>query len=170
MFLNHSITLAEFFHWIMYNNLITYWFIFSKIDVLTLPSSLLEGYIRQECKHCALYRDDGLLILRNVNGQQMDQMRKNIIKTFKDIGFTMDVETNLKIAYFLDITFNLNNGTYRPYKKTNDLLLYTSKSSNQLPKIINERLSRSSSNEEVLTHLNINTRKPLETVDTPISS
>ena len=70
---------------------------------------------------CGLYRDDGLLILRNVNGQQIDEMRKNIMKTFKDIGFTIDVETNLKILDFLDIKFNLNNGTYRPYKKPNDL-------------------------------------------------
>ena len=107
-------------------------------------------------KDCGLYRDDGLLILRNVNGQQIDRMRKNIIKTFKDIGFAIDVETNLKIVDFLDTTFNLNNGTYRPYKKPNDLLLYINKSSNhppqiinQLPKIINERLSRNSSNEEV---------------------
>ena len=83
-------------------------------------------------------------------------MGKNIIKTFKDIGFVIDVETNLKIFDFLDITFNLNNGTYRPYKKPNDLLLYINKSSNhppqiinQLPKIINERLSRNSSNEKV---------------------
>ena len=102
-------------------------------------------------------------------------MHKNIIKTIKGIGFAIDVETNLKIVDFLDITFNLNNGTYRPYKKPNDLLLYINKSSNhppqiinQLPKIINERLSRNSSNEDVLTHLNINTKKPLETVDTPI--
>ena len=105
---------------------------------------------------CGLYRDDGLLILRNVNGQQIDRMRKNIIKTFKDIGFAIDVETNLKIVDFLDTTFNLNNGTYRPYKKPNDLLLYINKSSNhspqiinQLPKIINEPLSRNSSDEEV---------------------
>ena len=83
-------------------------------------------------------------------------MHKNIIKTIKGIGFAIDVETNLKIVDFLDITFNLNNGTYRPYKKPNDLLLYINKSSNhppqiinQLPKIINERLSRNSSNEEV---------------------
>ena len=27
-------------------------------------------------KDCGLYRDDGLLILRNVNGQQIDGMRK----------------------------------------------------------------------------------------------
>ena len=83
-------------------------------------------------------------------------MRKNIIKTIKGIGFAIDVERNYKITDFLDITFNLNNGTYRPYKKPNDLLLYINKSSNhppeiinQLPKIINERSSRNSSNEEV---------------------
>ena len=95
-------------------------------------------------KHCGLYRDDALLILRNVNGQQIDRMWKNIIKIFKDIAFAIDVETNLKIVDFLDNTFNLNNGTYRPYKKPNDLLSYINKSSNhppqiidQLPKIIN---------------------------------
>ena len=27
-------------------------------------------------KHCGLYRDEGLLMLRNVNGQQIDLMRK----------------------------------------------------------------------------------------------
>ena len=48
-------------------------------------------------------------------------MRKNIIKIFKDIGFAIDMETNLKIADFLDIMFNLNNGRYRPYKNPKDL-------------------------------------------------
>ena len=47
-----------------------------------------------------LYRDDGLLKLRNVNGQQIDRMRKNIIKVFKDVGFAINVETNLKIVNF----------------------------------------------------------------------
>ena len=56
---------------------------------------------------CGFYKDDELLILRNVNGQQLDRMCKNMIKTFKDIGFAIDVETNLKIVDFLDITFNL---------------------------------------------------------------
>ena len=104
---------------------------------------------------CGLYRDVGLLILQNVNGQQIDRMHKNI-KTFKHIGFAIDVETNLKIVAFLDITFNLNNGTCRPYKKPNDLLLHINKSSNhplqiinQMPEIIIECLFRNSSNEEV---------------------
>ena len=58
--------------------------------------------------------------------------------------------------YSLDITFNLNNATYRPHKKPNDLLSYINKSSNhspqvinQLPKTVNEPLSRSSSDAEV---------------------
>ena len=95
-------------------------------------------------------------ILRNVNGQQIDHTRKNIIKIFKDVGFGSDIETNSKVVDFLDITFNLNNGIYKPYKKPNDRLLYINKSSNhppqiinQLPKIISDRLSRNSSNKEV---------------------
>ena len=97
-----------------------------------------------------------MLILRNVNAQQTDRIHKNIIKIFKDIAFAIDVETNLKIVYFLDITFNLNNGAYRPYKKPKESLLYLYKSSNhppqvinQLPKIINEQLFRNCCNEEV---------------------
>ena len=67
---------------------------------------------------CGLYRDDDLVILRNVNGQQIDHTRKNIIKIFKDAGFSIAIETNSKEVDFLDITFNLNNGLYKPYNKT----------------------------------------------------
>ena len=67
-----------------------------------------------------LYRGDGLVILRNVNGQQIDRSRKNIIKIFKDVRFSIDIETDSKVVDFLDVTFNLNNGIYKPYKKLND--------------------------------------------------
>lgn len=66
---------------------------------------------------CGIYRDDGLLILRNVNGQQIYRIRKNIIKIFKDVGFSIDIETNSKVGDFLDIKFNRIYGTYKPYKK-----------------------------------------------------
>ena len=75
-------------------------------------------------KDCGLYRNDALLILRNVNGQQIDRMPKNFIKIFKDIGFAIDVETTLKNLNFLDITFNLKNGTYRPYKPNLNQTIY----------------------------------------------
>ena len=47
----------------------------------------------------------------------MDKIRKLVIKTFKDFGFKIEIKTNLKIAEFLDVTLNLNKGTYSPFKK-----------------------------------------------------
>ena len=98
---------------------------------------------------CGLYRDDGLVILRNVNGQQIDRTRKNIIKIFKDVGFSIDIENDTKVVEFLDITFNLSNGIYKRYKKANNTLLYVNKCSthrsqiiNQILRTIDERLSR----------------------------
>ena len=79
---------------------------------------------------CGLYKDDGLVIVRNVNGHQIDRTRKSIIKIFKDFGFNIDIETNSKVVDFLDIIFDLKIGIYKPYKKPNDRLLYINKSSN----------------------------------------
>ena len=39
----------------------------------------------------------------------MDRIRKNVIKLLKEIGFKIEIETNLKIVHFLDVTFNLAN-------------------------------------------------------------
>ena len=92
-------------------------------------------------------------------------MRKNIIKIFKDTGFAIDVETNLKIVDFLDITFNLSNGTYRSCKKPNDLLSCINKSSNHPPQIINQLSKIMNVYPEIpsmkksLIHLDINTKK-----------
>ena len=71
-----------------------------------------------------LYRDDGLVLLRNHNGQQMDKKRKTIFKIFKNLSFSTDIQTNFKEVDFLDVTLDLQNGTYRPYKKPKDKLLY----------------------------------------------
>ena len=70
-----------------------------------------------------LYRDDGLALLRNLNGQETDKVRKNIIRVFKDTGFSLKIETKLKEVDFLDVSLNLRNGAYRPYKKPNNRLL-----------------------------------------------
>ena len=72
-----------------------------------------------------LYKDNGLLDLRNVNGKQIDRDTKNVIQLFKNFGFLVDIETSLKILDFFDIMFDLNNGTFKPYKKPNDTFLYT---------------------------------------------
>ena len=51
---------------------------------------------------CGFYIDDGLLILRNINMQQIDNTCKNIKKIFKDVGFSINIESNSKVRDFLD--------------------------------------------------------------------
>ena len=88
-----------------------------------------------------------LWIQKYINGYQIDQLHKKFIKIFKEIGFKLDLETNLKIVGFLDMTFNLVNGSYKLYKKPNSILLFINKILNdspkmikKLPKTINDRL------------------------------
>ena len=103
-----------------------------------------------------LYRDNGLVFLRNTSKQKTDQIRKDIIEIFQNAGFKIETKTNLHIVDFLDVTFNLLDGTYKPYKELNDQLLYVNASSNhppqiikQLPISISNRLSNNSSNKQV---------------------
>ena len=42
----------------------------------------------------------------------------------------------MKIVNYLDVTFNLNDGTYKPYKKPNNEIRYKHKDSNYPPSII----------------------------------
>ena len=109
-----------------------------------------------------LYRHDRLILLRNLNSQHMDKKRETIIRTFTDIGFSIDIQTNLKEVHFLDVTLNLQNGTYRPYKKANEKLLYIHSLSNhppqiikQLPNSISERLSKNSSNQDIFNTVKV---------------
>ena len=103
-----------------------------------------------------MYRDDGLVLLRNTSKQKTDRIRKDIIEIFKNGGFKIKIKTNLQIVDFLDVTFNLLDETYKPYKKPNDQPLYVNTSSNpppqiikQLPISISNRLSNNSSNKQV---------------------
>ena len=107
-------------------------------------------------RNIGLYRDDGLAIFRNLKSKDADSIRKEIIKIFKEIGFDIEINIDLKSVDFLDLTLDLNTGTYRPYKKPNDKLSYVHTSSNhpqniikQLPLSINKRLSKNSSNETI---------------------
>ena len=123
-------------------------FKFVGIHILSLLSNKLDK------QSTGLYRDDGKVLLRNTSKQNTDRIRKDIIETL--VGFKIEIKTNLHIADFLDVTFNLLDGTYKPYKKPNDQLLYVNTSSNhppqiikQLPISISNRLSNNSSNKQV---------------------
>ena len=60
-------------------------------------------------KDLGLYRVDELWILKNTSGPEADQKRKNIIKIFKECGFSITCEINKKIVNFLDVRLNLNS-------------------------------------------------------------
>ena len=67
-----------------------------------------------------MYRDDQLVLLRNTSKQKTDQIRKDIIEIFKNAGFKIKIKTNLHIANFVAVPFNLLHGIYKPYKKSSE--------------------------------------------------
>ena len=83
-----------------------------------------------------LYRDDGLGVLKDISGREADATRKFITRTFQEHGLRIMIDTNLKVANFLDVTFDLTTGKYHPYRKPNDHPVYIHKLSNHPPKII----------------------------------
>ena len=71
-----------------------------------------------------LYRDDGLSIFRNKSGTQLEKIKKKLQRLFKECDLEVTAESNQKIVNYLDVTLNLNDGTFRPYHKPNDQTQY----------------------------------------------
>ena len=120
---------------------------------LFLLNNLSEKYGKN---NVGLYRDDGLVLLRNANGPQSERTRKDITREFKKQGLNISINTNLKICNFLDVTLNLSDGTYYPYRKPNNETLYIDSNSNHpptiikhLPAAIGRRISDISSSKEL---------------------
>ena len=129
----------------------------------------LTNSARVNVKDVGLYRDDGLMILRNHNGHRVDSIKKEITRKFKLMGFKIDIKSNIKIANFLDVTLNLKEDTYEIYSKPNNTPLYVNIKSNhppavlkQIPKSVNRRLVQNSSNEGVFHKNTLAFQKALE--------
>ena len=105
-------------------------------------------------KNFRLFRADGLAVLKNKSGPQSEQVKKNIRKMFKEHAQYLIIQCSMKVVNYLDVTFNLNDGTYKPYTKQNNEIKYIQKNSNhppsvirQIPLSIESRLSTLSFNE-----------------------
>ena len=114
--------------------------------------------IREKLKkdNIDLYRDDGLAYFNNNNGHQNDKIRKELIKIFQTHGLKLKIKCNLKSVDYLHITFDLNTGSYRPYRKPNNDTRYINTKSNhppsilkQIPAAISKRISINSSNKQI---------------------
>ena len=109
-----------------------------------------------DTRNIGLYRDNGLSIFKNCSGPQMEKIKKRLQNLFKNNGLNIIIECNMKIVNYLDVTFNLNDSTYRPYQKPDNIIQYIHVESNhlpniimQIPKTIEKHLSQLSSSEEI---------------------
>ena len=98
-----------------------------------------------------LYRDDRLAVFKNTSGPQSEKIKKTFQKMFKNKGLDIIINCNMKIVNYLDVTLNLNDGSYGPNKKPNEETNYIHVNSDhspsilkQLPMSIEKRLSSSS--------------------------
>ena len=64
-----------------------------------------------------LYHDDGLAIFKNISGPKSEKSKKDIQKLFKENELDINIQCNMKMVNYLDVTLNLENSTYCPYQK-----------------------------------------------------
>ena len=108
------------------------------------------------CNNIGLYRGDGLAVFTNISGPQLKKVKKTFQKILKNKCLDIIINSNMKIVNYLDITLNLNDGSYRPYKKPTEETDYIhvncdhpSSILKQLPMSIEKRLSSSSPCKEI---------------------
>jgi len=63
-----------------------------------------------------LYRDDGLIFCEGTP-RHIEQNKRQICNFFRKFNLSITIEANKKVVNFLDVTFNLNNQSYKPYTK-----------------------------------------------------
>ena len=83
-----------------------------------------------------LCRDDGLAVSKNKSRPQSEQVKKNIQKIFKEHWSDIIIQCN--VGNYLDVTFNLNEGIYKPYTKPNNEIKYIHKNSNHPLSVIRQ--------------------------------
>ena len=104
----------------------------------------------------ALYRDDGIGHHKRIKPQQLEKLKQQLRGFFREYTLEITVDTGLTQVNFLDVTFDLHNNTYQPYRKPNDNPLYIHTQSNHpkhivnnVPLAINKRLSEIASSEDL---------------------
>ena len=114
--------------------------------------SLLSKHINKD--HIGLYSDNSLAIFKNTSGPKAEKLKKKFQKLFKEKDLDVVVQYNLK--NYLDITLNLNDGSYRPYRKSKEETIYIhvhsdnpSSITKEIPRSIKKRFSILSSSKKI---------------------
>ena len=90
------------------------------------------------------------------SSRQAEVKKKEVAAILKSTGIGITISANLKTVDFLDLTLDLDLGTYQIFNKPNNTPLYVHKQSSHPPSVtrniasgINQRLSSNCSNEEL---------------------
>ena len=94
-----------------------------------------------------LYRDDGLAVIDWAPPRELDTLRKKTIATMLEAGYKITIDVGHTATDFLDVSLDLSNDTFRPFRKANSKLAYVHRSSNhpfhikaKLPCMVENRL------------------------------
>ena len=122
---------------------------------LYILNSLAKKYGKDRV---GLYRDDGLILLRGTSARLADKARKDLHQLFDEFQLKITAEITHQSVNFLDITLNLNDESYQPYRKPNNEPLFIDSHSNHppsitkhLPSSVGNRISQLSSNQEAFS-------------------
>lgn len=96
-----------------------------------LPAQFRNG-------NTGLYRDDGLAVFKGMSGPKAERTKKDLQSYFQKLGLRITIQSNLKIVNFLDVSLNLANGKYYPFRKPGDNPIYINRQSNHPPSILKQ--------------------------------
>ena len=123
---------------------------------LFILNSLAEKYGKD---YVGLYRDDGLILLKGTSKRLADKARKDLHKLLAE-NFQLKITAEIchQTVNFLDLTFNLHEQSYKPYRKPNNDPLFINSHSNhppsiikQIPLSVNKRISQLSSDQNAFS-------------------
>ena len=60
-------------------------------------------------------------VFKNKSSTQCERIKKRLQKIFKDFGFETVAESNLSILNYLNVTLNVNHGSFKPCQKPDDI-------------------------------------------------
>ena len=133
---------------------------FHGAEVCDLVGLYILDKLKSIFDNCGLYRDDGLGVIDLSKPLVYEKIKKSTFRLMSDIGFKITLEIGAQITNFLDVTLNLSNNTYRPYRKPNSLLNFININSDHphhvkkcLPVMTQKRLSTLSSNEKIFNEI-----------------
>ncbi len=87
----------------------------------------------------SIYLDDGLAVIHGSTPAENERTQKHLLKLFNDeFKLKITADANLKTINFLDITLDIANGTFKPYRKPGDSTIYINVELNHPPPVIKE--------------------------------